>query len=345
MSDNLIVSVIVLGYNEKNYLADCFSAVLDQDLNNEFYEVIFVDNASVDGSSEWVKDNYPDVRIVRLEQNLGFGGGNNRGAEIAKTDLVVFLNADTVVHRSWLKQMVETIKSDPQIKACVSGGLAPDLPGFNPKERIDMPDYVYYGDIVRFGHVGLKRIRRDSAPRSILHLGGCSAMLDLSILDKLEYIFDETFFLDNDDTDLSIRINSLGYKVVVAPGALFYHLVKTVPGDLKISSRTLKRMVGMHRNRFVVYFRNMDTLEFLLALPILLFGSPLKPITFNITLWRKIIYALAIIPVTWYSLILALLTRFPQQKEKRRRILEKRQTDRFWLLNLILFRKGTHDHN
>jgi hypothetical protein len=116
-------------------------------------------------------------------------------------------------------------------------------------------------------------------------------------------------------------------------------LVKTLPADLKPSRRTLQRMVNMHRNRFVTYDRNMHTAEFLLALPVLLLGSPLKPFTFEMSLRRKLAYALAIVPVTWYALMLAALTRFPQQTEKRRRILQRRRREPFWFLKQILSRK------
>jgi GT2 family glycosyltransferase len=333
------VSVVVLGYNEKRYLENCLSAVLDQDYPHDHYEVLFVDNASNDGSSFWVGEHFPVVKVVRLEQNLGFGGGNNQGVAHAQGELVAFLNADTVVHRSWLSGMVHALDQDPQVKACVSGGLAPDLPGFDTSRREAMPDYVYYGDIVRFGHVGNNRIRSDAPPRAMLHLSGCSAILDLSILDELEYVFDESYFLDGDDTDLGFRINGLGYKLVVAPKALFYHLVKVVPADLKPSKQVLRRMVGMHRNRFVTYFRNMHTSEFLLALPILFIGSSLKPFTFEMSLGRKLAYAMAIVPVTLYAMTLAMLTCFPHQVGKRRRILCLRRRENYWFLKQILNRK------
>jgi GT2 family glycosyltransferase len=333
------VSVIVLGYNEQRFLDDCLTAVLDQDFPQDQYEVLFIDNGSADESLELVQERFPEVRAIRLEDNWGFGGGNNRGAARAKGKVVVFVNADTVAHRGWLSGMMRAIDDDPQVKACVSGGLAPDLPEFDPTEREAMPPYVYYADIVRFGHVGNNRIRSDAAPRPILHLGGWSATLDLSILEELEYIFDESYFLDGDDTDLGFRINGLGYKAAVAPGAMCYHLVKTLPADLKPSRRALKRMVNMHRNRFVTYYRNMHTTEFLLALPILLVGSSLKPFTFEMSLGRKLAYALAIIPVTWYAFAEAALTRFPQQTEKRRRILQRQRREPYWLLKEILQRK------
>lgn len=333
------VSVIVLGYNEKRYLEACLSAVLDQDYPRDQYEVLFIDNASSDGSLEHVQERFPEVRAIRLEENYGFGGGNNRGAAQAHGELVAFLNADTVVHLSWLSSMVRAMDADPEVKACEAGMLAPDLPHFEEMERQAMPPYVYYGDIVRFGHVGLNRIRSDAPPRMVLHLEGCTALLDRSILDELEYIFDETYFLDGDDTDLGFRITGLGYKVVVAPEALFYHLVKTVPADLKPSKRALRRMVTMHRNRFVTYYRNMHSVEFLLALPVLLLGSSLKPFTFKMSLGRKLAYALAIMPITWYSLTLAAVTRFPIQAEKRRRILQRRRRETFWFLKQILTRQ------
>jgi GT2 family glycosyltransferase len=333
------VSVIVLGFNEKRYLDDCLTSVLDQDYPRDQYEVLFVDNGSSDGSLEWIQERFPQVRAIRLAQNYGFGGGNNRGAAHAQGELVAFLNADTVVHRGWLSGMVRAMDADPQVKACEAAMLAPDLPRFEEMEREAKPPYVYYGDIVRFGHVGLNRIRSDAPPRTTLHLEGCTAMLDLSILDELEYIFDESYFLDGDDTDLGFRINALGYKAVIAPEALFYHLVKTVPADLKPSRRALQRMVGMHRNRFVTYYRNMHTSEFLLALPVLLLGSCLKPFTFKMSLGRKLTYALAIVPITWYSFALAAVTRFPIQVEKRRRILQRRRRESFWFLKQIMRRK------
>jgi GT2 family glycosyltransferase len=339
MSKSPRVSVVVLGYNEKRYLQDCLSAVLDQDYARDRYEVLFVDNASSDGSLEWVQERFPQVRAIVLDRNYGFGGGNNRGAAHARGELVAFLNADTVVHRGWLSGMVRAMDADPQVKACEAGGLAPDLPGFEDMEREAMPPYVYYSDIVRFGHAGLNRIRSDAPPRETLHLEGCTAMLDLGILDELEYIFDESYFIDGDDTDLGFRINGLGYKVVVAPQALFYHIVKTVPADLKPSRKAVRRMVGMHYKRFVTYYRNMHTAEFLLALPVLLFGSPLKPFTFALSPGRKLLYAAAIVPVTWYALVQAALFHFPRHAEKRRRILLQRRRKPFWFLKQILRRK------
>jgi GT2 family glycosyltransferase len=337
------VSIVVLGYNEERFLDGCLAAVLDQDYPRDQYEVLFVDNGSSDGSLALTQERFPEIRTIPLDRNYGFGGGNNRGAAHVRGDLVVFLNADTVVHQGWLGGLVRAIDADPQVKACSAAGLAPDCPGFEAMEREALPPHVYYADIVRFGHVGLNRIRSDAPPRRTLHLAGCTAMLDLSILEELEYLFDEDFFLDGDDTDLGLRINSLGYRMVVVPEAVFYHLAKNVPARLKLSWRTLQRMVHMHRNRLVAYYRNMHTAEFILALPVLLLGSPLKPFTFMMSLGRKLAYAAAIVPVTWYAFAQAALIHFPRHAEKRRRILQRRRREPFWFLKQIIRRKSYNE--
>ena len=82
--NNLIASVIVLAYNDKQYLQACLSSLIDQDLPADSYEVIYADNASTDGSVEFVEENFPTVRVVQLEHNYGFAEGNNRAAEYAK---------------------------------------------------------------------------------------------------------------------------------------------------------------------------------------------------------------------------------------------------------------------
>jgi GT2 family glycosyltransferase len=332
------VSVLVLGYNEKRFLEGCLSAILDQDYQRELYEVLFVDNGSNDESKAWVQEHYPEVGVIRLDQNYGFGGGNNRGADHAQGDLLVFLNADTVVHRSYLANLVRAMDEEPDVKACMAGGLGPGSPGFEAMDREKLPSIVYYSDVVRFGHVGTNRIRSNASPRSTLHLAGSTAMVDLSIMDELEYFFDESYFLDGDDTDLGFRINSLGYKVVVAPKALFYHLAGA-PTNLKPTKRMFDRMVRLHRNRFVTYYRNLYTPEFLLSLPVLFIGSPLKPFAFDISLGRKFLYALVIIPVTLLAFIQAAVIRFPQHAEKRANILQKRNRESFWFLKQILLRR------
>src|SRR5437868_13532539 len=94
------VSVIVLNYNGLRFLDDALTTLLAQEYPE--FEVILVDNASKDGSAEYVRSNFPSVRILALDSNLGFAEGNNRGVDVAEHDLIVLLNNDVILERGLL---------------------------------------------------------------------------------------------------------------------------------------------------------------------------------------------------------------------------------------------------
>src|SRR5512137_2060944 len=106
-----LVSVIILNFNGKRHLGSILDGCLQSTLKTDYpnFEVVFVDNASTDGSVEYVKNAYGDngnLRIIRNERNLGFAEGNNRGIEKAKGELIVLLNSDTRVEAGWLQALV-----------------------------------------------------------------------------------------------------------------------------------------------------------------------------------------------------------------------------------------------
>ena len=94
------VSVIVVSWNGRRYLEACLRAVEGQ--RDVRAEIMLVDNGSTDGTVDLVRSTFPRVRIVRLEQNRGFAGGNNAGAHEARGEFLAFLNNDTVPESTWL---------------------------------------------------------------------------------------------------------------------------------------------------------------------------------------------------------------------------------------------------
>ena len=87
------VSIVILNWNGKHLLADCLGSVQRQTFRD--FEVILVDNGSTDGSVEWVRAEYPEVRVVPLATNEGFCGGNNAGIRVARGEYIVLLNNGT----------------------------------------------------------------------------------------------------------------------------------------------------------------------------------------------------------------------------------------------------------
>jgi GT2 family glycosyltransferase len=322
-----VASVIVLGYNGTAFLGACLDSVLDQSFPAEDYEVILADNASADGSADFVAQRFPAVRVLRLDRNYGFAEGNNRAARMARGHNLVFLNQDTVAHRDWLAEMVKAMQSRPLVRAGHAAGC-PLYPGHIERERRIERGFI--SEISRFGTVDPVEIELSSDPIPTLHLGGGSMIMQAEVVDELGYIFDPTFMAYGEDLDLGLRLNGLGYRVVFVPTAVCYH---DREGRAHLSRRTIRRTGLATRNRFLAYFKNMYADEFLLALPALFWGSVAKMGKMVTAPWKRTIFALGLLPFTAYHLLAAVL-RLPRYTAERRRILNSRAAwrSRRWLL-------------
>jgi GT2 family glycosyltransferase len=323
-----IASVVVLAHNDRKYLADCLSSLLDQDMPAEDYEVIYADNASTDGSADWVAAEFPAVRVLRLDANFGFAEGNNRAAAIAHGRYIAFQNADTVAHRRWLPELLRAMESDTRVKACHPAGLPLNFGGYHEREA---PLSVgVMSDLTRFGYVDFTETQLNGRAIPTLHAAGGSVLVDSEIIDQLHYYFDPTYFIYNEDTDLGIRINKLGYTVLFVPSAATYH--ERAPSRRTVLNRRGLRMAFLvTRNRFITFYKNMSTAEFLLALPLICLGSIVKLRTLPMGRLKRAAYAFGLVPYTAFSLAMAAI-RFPRYAGKRRYILTTSRRKGFWLL-------------
>jgi len=119
-----LISVVVLNYNGRQFLDDCLASIASQSYRD--FEVIVVDNASTDGSIEHLGENYPWVRIVRNEKNLGFAGGTNAGIRQAKGEFILTLNNDTRADSRFLERLVEPMNAQANVGMSASKMLFPD---------------------------------------------------------------------------------------------------------------------------------------------------------------------------------------------------------------------------
>lgn len=324
----LVASVIVLAYNDKQYLEACLSSLLDQDMPAEDYEVIYADNSSTDGSADFVAEHFPAVRVLRLEENYGFADGNNRAAEATQGRYIAFQNSDTVAHQRWLPELVKAIESDPMVKACHPPGVPLNFGGYNEREK--PVERGVMCELTRYGYVDFTENRLDGDKVPTLFIAGGSLLIDPEIHDQLKYYFDPTYFIYNEDTDLGLRINNLGYKVLYVPSAACYHQ-RDPSRRTALNKKTMRMAFLVTRNRFITFFKNMYFLEFLLALPLICLGSIIKLRTLPMGLVKKTFYALGLIPYTLVSLFLAVI-QFPRYAKERSYILSNSPHGKFWLL-------------
>jgi GT2 family glycosyltransferase len=178
---------------------------------------------------------------------------------------------------------------------------------------------------------------RNSEQVSTLFIAGGSLLIDKAIFGQLKYYFDPTYFIYNEDTDLGLRINNLGFKILHVPSSYCYHQ-RAPSRRTSLSKKTLRMAYLVTRNRFITFYKNMYTLEYLLALPLIFLGSIIKLRTLPMGAIKKTIYALGLIPFTLYSLFRAVL-RFPRYANERSYILSNSPHGKFWLLKELWKRR------
>jgi GT2 family glycosyltransferase len=208
-------SVIILSWNGMDYLSDCLIAVLSQSYPD--FEVIVVDNGSIDGSADLVAEQFPQVQLVRNGHNLGFAAGNNVGLRAATGDVLVLLNQDTVVHDGWLAELVAAL-DDPTVGIVGCKLLYPD-------GTIQHAGAYLHGVRGESEHIGRREpdIGQYDKPGEVDFVTGASIALKRSTLVRigpLDEGFTPAYY---EDTDWCYRARSAGLRIVYWPAATVTH--------------------------------------------------------------------------------------------------------------------------
>ena len=325
-----LASVIVLGWNGREYLDGCLSSVLDQDLPPDQYEVLYIDNGSRDGSPDFVRERFPQARTLALDRNYGYAEGNNIGFRETRGEFVVFLNQDAVLHRACLRELVDAVRSSPEIVAAHANIIQPWYPEFaGIAERADA-HAGYTAEVTRLGYMRYRRLRSMEAVDTIFIHTVC-AIIRRGAVEELEYVFDPGFFAYAEDLDLGLRIRALGYRSVVVPKAIVYHK-HTLKTDLNWS--TVVKTVRIIRNRYLAFYKVMSGWEFALMAALLTIGAPFNALEFGLKPSRQLLYGLALVPATLIALVVT-LGHLPQYAAKRRRIRERAARRGAWCLRAL----------
>jgi GT2 family glycosyltransferase len=211
------VSVIVLNFNGKSFLDDCFSSLEEQTFAREKFEILMVDNGSSDDSVHYVSTRWPKVRVVKQSQNLGFARGNNEGARAAKGQNIAFLNNDARAHENWLVEGLRPLKESADVGAVASKILGLD------GNTIDFAGGAasFYGHAFKIGREEIDAGRHDQPGESLFASG--AAMFIRKDLFLEAGGFDEDFFAFFEDVDLGWRLWLLGHRILYVPSSLVYH--------------------------------------------------------------------------------------------------------------------------
>ncbi|MGB9776071.1 MAG: glycosyltransferase family 2 protein [Anaerolineae bacterium] len=210
-------SVIIPVWNGREYLPACLDALLAQDYLD--FEVIVVDNASTDGSADLVAEKYPQVRLIRNAQNLGYAGGCNAGLKVARGDVLVLLNQDTVVQRGWLCTLVEALQK-PEVGIVGCKILYPDGKTIQHAGGwIEWP----LGLAHHYGQ-GEQDEGQWDEPRQVDYVTGAAMAFRRDVMEKVGRLDEEFWPGYFEDSDFCFRGREMGYEVWYVPSARVFHV-------------------------------------------------------------------------------------------------------------------------
>ena len=211
-----LVSVVIVNYNGKMFLEKCISSLLLQ--SYPVIEIILVDNGSSDNSVEYVKKQFPSVKIIANRENSGFAKGNNIGIRETKGEFITTLNNDTEVTRGLVEELVKGISSSGKIGMCASKMLFMRNPGMINSTGICISRSGACWDRGMFeqDHGQYESVGEVFGP-----FAG-AAMYRRRMLEEVG-LFDEDFYAYMEDADLAFRGRLAGWKCVYAPKAVVYH--------------------------------------------------------------------------------------------------------------------------
>jgi len=251
MNDKRLVSIIVVNWNGKEHLKDCFTS-----LKKQTYvplELLLIDNASVDDSVEYVKEHFPMVSVFINSENRGFGGAVNRGVEKAKGEYILFLNNDLYLDERCVEKMVDMVEGEGV------GAIVPKILYFDNKNRINS-----FGNLINYLGLACPKYidEKDKATMEVEETACGGIFLIRKNLFEEVGGFDQEFFMYHEDHDLSWRIRLRGKKLMVNPKAVMYHKYHF--------SKNPKKFYYSEKNRLQLLLKNYQLKTLLLIFPALI---------------------------------------------------------------------------
>ena len=215
------VSVLILSYNGKHLLEDSVSTYLANDYPN--FDVIIIDNGSTDGTKEYVEQNFPAAKLIRLDINRGYSGGFNFGCDFAfrqnDAKYVVITNNDVKVDNQLIKELVKVAETDPMIGFVTGKVYYYDQPDtLQTVGKYEHP--VYWNGY----HIGSKE--KDTGKYEEVaerfFADDIFTLVSKKMYDEIG-AYDENFRFQSEEYDWQARAKQKGYKIFYTPGAKIWH--------------------------------------------------------------------------------------------------------------------------
>lgn len=223
---NIQVSVIIVNYNTRDLLRNCLSSILEY-TSELTYEIIVVDNHSSDKSTDMLRQEFPQVKVVEAGDNVGFGNANNLGFQVAAGDYFLLLNSDTLLIDNSIKILYDYLHAHPDTGMCGGCIIKEDgSPGESFNYRWTIGKEIYF----TFSPSKVQKLLRPylfpitaNHIREVDYITGADLMIPRSIVEQTGG-FDTDFFMYYEESEWAFRVKQAGYKVMYVPSAQIIHL-------------------------------------------------------------------------------------------------------------------------
>ncbi|MCB0571598.1 MAG: bifunctional riboflavin kinase/FAD synthetase [Phaeodactylibacter sp.] len=269
------VAVVILNYNGRAYLQQFLPGVLASTYPN--CEVIVADNGSTDGSLAFLAEHFPEVRHIDLRNNYGYAQGYNLALQQVDAPYYVLLNSDVEVPPDWIEPVIRMMEKDPAIGACQPKILAYDERGYFEYAGasggwLDAMGYPFCRG--RIFAVTEKDEGQYDKKQEIFWATGAAFFVRSQLFQALDG-FDADYFAHSEEIDLCWRIKRSGYKVMVQPQSVVYHV-----GGGTLSYHTPRKVYLNFRNSLFTLLKNETPLRLSWILPMRLLLDGLAGLLF-----------------------------------------------------------------
>jgi len=219
------VSIVILNYNTCELIKQFLPTVIENSASHDV-EIVVADNGSTDDSVKWIKTNHPEIRIIELQENLGFAGGYNKALSLIDSELSVLLNSDAAPGKNWLPPLIKAMDENYNTAACV-----PTIKDYNQPNLYEYAGAAG-GFIDRFGYPFCRgrifnEIEEDKGQYSqdgnIFWASGAALMVRTQLFLNSGGL-DKDFFAHMEEIDWCWRIKNQGYQIIYVPKSKVYHL-------------------------------------------------------------------------------------------------------------------------
>ena len=244
------IAVVILNWNGQLLLEKFLPSVTSYSKESSIY---IIDNGSTDESISFVSTNYPEITIVKNEQNLGFCEGYNKGLEHISADYYILLNSDVEVTPNWLKGPIELMETNDNIVAC-----QPKIKAYNNKKAFEYAGAAG-GYLDKYGFPFCKGrlfdvLEEDNGQyetnAQILWASGAALFIRTDIYKQLNGL-DSSFFAHMEEIDLCWRINNIGKEVWYCAASEVYHV-----GGATLDKSNPKKTFYNFRNGLALLYKN-----------------------------------------------------------------------------------------